>query len=221
MKLNIGAGRDIKKGFINIDSYERENKLDMVIDVTKEWPFEKNKYDYIYAEQLIEHLDWINGRKLLVNCFQSLKCGGTLRLVLPDYRKIFQKYLDGDEDFFKIFFDGLNKGDYPYYCSVYTNPDKVKRKRIDNPPPDWHISPRKEDRERLSLRIRHYIHLIELVDWFVHQYGEHKCLYDFDLLSYILLKIGFLEIKQTNIIKGFDSEAPTRITSSIYIEAKK
>jgi len=226
MGLNLACGRRVKKtteemNWTNVDSYERENKLDIICDLTKEFPFENDGYDYIYAEQFIEHLDWLDGRKFLRNCYNSLKKGGILRLVFPDYKKIFQKYLEGDKEYFEVFFKGLNEGDYPYYHEVYTNPDKVRKERRNNPPPSWHLSPRIEDRERLIIRVRYYESLIEIVDWFVHQYFEHKCLYDFELIENILKRIGFSEVKQTDLIKGFDSEAPTRVTSSIFIEAIK
>lgn len=220
MKLNIACGRDIKEGFINVDSYERENELDLVIDVTKKWPWKESSCEYIYAEQFIEHLEWNDGLHFLRNCCNTLENGGILRLVLPNYRKIFKKYIENDNKFFKVFFDGLNKEDYPYYCSVYTDPDKIKKERKDNPPPRWHTSWQLDDRKRLERRVRFYKYNIEILDWFCHQYGEHKTLYDFENLKGILRDIGFSEVKKTKR-KKIDSNAPTRITSSIYIEAIK
>jgi predicted SAM-dependent methyltransferase len=220
MKLNIACGRDVKEGFINIDSVERENKLDMILDVTKEFPFEKESCEYIYAEQFIEHLNWLEGWKFLMKCYNILEPNGILRLVLPDYKKIFQKYLERDYQFFDVFFKGLNEGDLPYYCSVYQNPEKVRKERQSNPPPEWHLSPKQKDRRRLELRCRTYRFLIDIVDWFVHQYFEHKTLWDFESLRSHLLEMGFSEVNKTKI-KDIDSHAPTRITSSLYIEATK
>ena len=107
-------------------------------------------------------------------------------MVLPNYALIFKKYLDGDQEYFKVFFDGLNNGDYPYYSKVYTNPDKIRKERINNLPPDWHLSPRLKDRDRLALRVRYFSHLIEVVHWFTHQYGEHLTLYDVVLITDLL-----------------------------------
>ena len=220
MKLNIGCGRNCKEGFINIDSVERENKLDMILDVTKKFPFEKDSVDYIYAEHFIEHLNWLEGLKFLRNCFRVLKPNGILRLVLPDYYHIFQAYLDRDYAFFEVFFKGLNEGDLPYYCRVYNETEKVRRERKDNPPPDWHLSRKKEDRERLELRCRRYMFMIEIVDWFCHQYGEHKTLWDYWSLNGYLMEMGFSKIEKTDI-KDIDSSAPTRITSSLFLESIK
>lgn len=220
MKLNIGCGRNVKEGFINCDIYEREVKLDKIFDVTKSFPFESDSCDYIYAEQFIEHLEWLDGLKFLRNCYTVLKSGGILRLVFPDYKMIFEKYLEGDISYFKVFFEGLNEGDLPYYSRVFQEPDKVRRERINNPPPNWHVSSRRRDRRRLDLRVRRYKHLIEIVDWFCHQYGEHKTLYDFECMKGILTEIGFRRIYETGI-QEIDSHAPTRITSSLYMEAVK
>ena len=221
MKLNLGCGRNVKEGFINVDAYERENKLDVICDLSKSFPFEDESSTYIYAEQLIEHLEWLDGPRFLKNCYRCLQPRGTLRLVFPDYRKIFQKYLEGDKDYFKVFIDELNQDDYNYYNNVYNDPEKVRKERRNNPPPEWHLSPKPKDRERLLLRMRHFNYLIEIVDWFVHQFGEHKTLYDFESIGGILKDIGFSEVKQTGIIKGFDSEVPSRMMCSMYVEAIK
>jgi len=223
--LNIACGRNCIKSteterWINIDSYERENKLDMILDVTKDFPFEKDSVDYIYAEQFIEHLEWNDGYKFLQNCFKILKDGGILRLVLPNYNKIFQKYLDNDNEFFKIFYDELNNGDLPYYSMVYNDPERIKEERKENPPPAWHLSAKLEDRTRLALRLRRYKYNIEILDWFVRMYHEHLCLYDLESLSGILYEIGFKFVMNTDI-KEIDSHAPSRITSSLYIEGVK
>lgn len=223
--LNLACGRNTIQStkeieWTNVDSYERENKLDLIVDVTKHWFFDDDSYDYIYAEQFIEHLNWLDGLKFLRNCFKSLKKDGILRLVLPHYKKIFQKYLEGDKEFFEVFFEALNKSDLPYYCSVYQNPEKVRKERKNNLPPDWHTSSRLRDRKRLELRLRTYRYPIEIVDYFCHQYFEHKCLWDYTSLRGHLLEIGFSNVKSTNI-KDIDSHAITRIDSSLFLEGIK
>jgi hypothetical protein len=61
---------------------------------------------------------------------------------------------------------------------------------------------------------------IEIVDWFVHQYGEHETLYDIVSLEGYLIGMGFSKVNETER-KDIDSDAPTRITSSLYVEAVK
>ena len=70
------------------------------------------------------------------------------------------------------------------------------------------------------MRARYYYDLIEIVNYFTHQYGEHKTLYDFIMLYDLLKRGGFSKIYKTDK-KDIDSDAPTRITTSLYIEAVK
>lgn len=220
MKLNLGCGRRTKEGFVNVDIYERENKLDVICDLTKRFPFESNSCEYIYVEHLIEHFEWLDGIQFLHECKRCLKKGGTLRLVLPNYKKIFCKYLEGDTEFFKIFEKALNVVDYKYYSSIHLDPEKVRKERVDNPPPEWHLSPRLEDRKRVALRVRHYYTLIEIVHWFTHMYGEHKTLYDFESLTGVLKRVGFSIVYKTGCL-DIDMNHPSRIISSLYMEAIK
>ena len=220
LKLNLACGSDTKENFINVDKWNRNEKINLICDLPKEFPFEQESIDYIYCSHFLEHLNWLEGRRFLRNCYNCLKHDSKLRLVLPDYKKIFRKYLENDNEFFKVFFEGLNNGDLQYYSEVYNNPEKIKEERKKNLPPDWHLSPRMEDRKRLQLLIRCYTHNIEIVDWFCHQYQEHKSLFDFESLNEILKNIGFSEAYETEI-KEIDSHKLTRINSSLYIEAIK
>lgn len=54
VKLNLGCGRDIKKGYINVDKLENPDvKHDL--DVYP-FPFKKNSVDFILASHILEHL---------------------------------------------------------------------------------------------------------------------------------------------------------------------
>lgn len=55
-KLNIGCGKDIKDGFVNVDSVGYEG-VDKVVDLTKfPWPFKANQFDHVYCSHILEHL---------------------------------------------------------------------------------------------------------------------------------------------------------------------
>lgn len=219
MKLNLACGRDIKEGFINVDRNDPEGRLDVVMDLRRKFPWEIESIDYIYVEQFLEHLNWVEGQNFLLNCYHVLKTEGTLRLVIPDYKKIFMCYLNHDYTFFDVFRKSLNENDYPYYYNMFYYPENVDRKQRERAP-KWHRSIMPQDRKRLRERAKHFDHHIEIVNWFTHQFSEHKALYDFDSLSGLLMDIGFTYVKKTEI-KDIDSHEPTRITCSLYVEATK
>jgi len=56
MKLNFGCGNDYKKGYVNCD-ISKEVKLDKIIDLEKELPFEDNSVDEIYSRHTFEHVN--------------------------------------------------------------------------------------------------------------------------------------------------------------------
>ncbi|MDD5032172.1 MAG: methyltransferase domain-containing protein [Patescibacteria group bacterium] len=220
LKLNLGCGRNVKKGWVNVDKEEREKKLDLICDLAKKFPFKDNSCGYIYCEHFIEHLDWLAGRRFLENCYRCLGPRGILRLVFPDFKKIFQAYLKRDFKFFEPAARCLNEADYKYYQSVYNDPEKIRRERKDNPPPAWHLSRKKEDRDRLERRARKFKYLIDYVDWYAHQFGEHQCLYDGESIVGILKEIGFSKVKIVKHKPQLDSgEGNGRV--SCFIEAVK
>jgi SAM-dependent methyltransferase len=56
-KLNIGCGRDIKPGFVNIDIVKLPG-VDKVVNLNKyPWPLKDNTFDYIFCAAVIEHVE--------------------------------------------------------------------------------------------------------------------------------------------------------------------
>ena len=220
LKLNLGCGRNIKEGWVNVDFAERENKLDIVCDLSKEFPFDENSCSYIYSEHLIEHLEWLDGHNLLKNCFRSLQSGGVLRTVFPNFEAIFRAYIEKNDDFLKSMSRGLDDDDYNYYKRVYEYPEEVRKERLNNLPPDWHLSNNEDDRRKVRLRIRKHKYLIDIVDWSVHQFREHKTLYDAESMIGILKEIGFSKAWCSSFDPEMDN-SKYHIASCCYIEAVK
>jgi predicted SAM-dependent methyltransferase len=222
IKLNLGCGKATKDKFINLDFYKHPNtKIDIITNLNKKMPFNDFSVDYIYSSHLLEHLTWIKGEKLIHDCFRILKKNGKIRILIPDFRKIFKSYINKDIKFFKVFMDNLNNNDFKYYYDVYRNPKKIKKERKNNLPPEWHLSKNKKNREKLALRVRKYNHLIEVVDWMVHQYGEHQSLYDCENLSDIFHRAGFKSFKKVKYNYDIDAKQYARKIISICFEAKK
>jgi len=91
LKLNLGAGNNSIKGWINADLEPRNFNI-LYIDVRKKIPFKDNSLDYIISEHLIEHLSKEEGKKMLIECFRTLKKGGILRISTPDIKFITSLY---------------------------------------------------------------------------------------------------------------------------------
>lgn len=106
IKLNLGCGINLKKGFINIDL---NIHADLQLDLRKKLPFLNNSVDYIYSEHFFEHLSYTNSSAIycLRNCYRILKKGSRIRFVIPDMERLFKAY--------------VNK-DYNYIKSIYADP---------------------------------------------------------------------------------------------------
>jgi hypothetical protein len=207
LKVNLGCGRNIKPGWINVDGWKRAD-IDLVCDLTKDFPFREDSCSFIYSEHFIEHLDWLDGYELIGKCFRSLEEGGIFRIVFPDFKKLFKAYIEDDNEFLGQYSDGLNTKDLSYYKSVYENPDKIAAERKDNPPPAWHLSKDENDRRNVKRRAREHKLPIEIIDWAVHQFGEHKTVYDNTLMKSLLTDLGFS--------LAYDSTYDKTIDSSVY-----
>ena len=115
LMLNLGCGKDIKKDFLNIDNKLRKEKLNKIAqkrsgealdvilhDLTSliPIPLPENSCKFIYSSDFLEHIYNKQALDLLFNCYKVLKCGGSIRLCLPDMKKCCKAYINGDFSFF-------------------------------------------------------------------------------------------------------------------------
>lgn len=99
-RLNLGCGREILDGFVNVDSVALPG-VDVVWDLTlRPWPFKENTFDYVLARSILEHVPHtIQGERrdglLLVmeEVHRILKPGGHLQVMVPHFRSD-EAYLD-------------------------------------------------------------------------------------------------------------------------------
>jgi len=54
-KLNLGCGLDYREGWVNIDN-NRKIKADVYSDLEKILPFKDDFFDYVYADNVLEHI---------------------------------------------------------------------------------------------------------------------------------------------------------------------
>lgn len=79
LRLNVGCGTNIKPGYINIDSVERElYPPDILMDLNNESLldlFEPSSVDGILAQDIIEHFNKFNVIKLMNDFYMLLQSG--------------------------------------------------------------------------------------------------------------------------------------------------
>ena len=94
IKINLGCGNKIIKGYINIDAISKNDEV--VIDDVKFLNSINDKtVSEIYACHVLEHF----GRKeiefVLNTWFQKLESGGLIKISVPDIESVFKKYQEG------------------------------------------------------------------------------------------------------------------------------
>lgn len=107
MKLNLGAGKNWRKeGWTNVDKiygFAEAEVQDGQVSLDfegKVWPFEPNSVDAIFCSHVLEHLTDKAFRRLLKNCYKSMKPDSAIRIIVPDFGKAMQKYKEKDVAWF-------------------------------------------------------------------------------------------------------------------------
>ncbi len=91
IKLEVG-GHNPRDGWLvtNVNAVTR-----LYLDATKRWPVTAGSVEYVYSDNVIEHLTLQAGRQMLVEAHKSMRPGGVIRIVTPDLRAHVDMYLQG------------------------------------------------------------------------------------------------------------------------------
>lgn len=82
LKLQLGCGTRLKKGWVNIDL---RASADIRLDLFRPLPFHNDSVDIVYSEHFLEHIDYPDAAmKLLAECLRVLKPGGVFSVGVPD-----------------------------------------------------------------------------------------------------------------------------------------
>lgn len=82
-KVYLGAGKDAKDGYINIDFYPFP-KIDIVADITKGIPLEDSSVDYVFSQDFMEHLPPESKVFVINEIWRVLKNGGRMEHWIPN-----------------------------------------------------------------------------------------------------------------------------------------
>lgn len=117
MKLHLGCGAKVLKGFVNVDI----RSIDEVVvdDVKLLSSFDSNSADLIYACHVLEHMYRHERLGVLRRWCEILKPGGILRVAVPDFDKVVHLYQNGEslENLIGFLYGGQDyEFNFHYYC---------------------------------------------------------------------------------------------------------
>lgn len=115
LRLNIGCGKTQYVGWIGLDMFPGET-TDIVLDLRRKLPFSDQSVAYCYSEHFAEHLYPEEFIVHLKEVHRVLRDGGIYRIVVPNARRFFQKYLDEDDGYFETAFPWANSNFEAVYC---------------------------------------------------------------------------------------------------------
>jgi predicted SAM-dependent methyltransferase len=100
LKLHLGCGGKLKEGWVNVDL---ALSSDLTLDVREPLPFADGSCAVIYSEHFLEHLDYPQPtRSLLEECRRVLEPGGRFSVGVPDTEWPLREYFGlQDDDYFR------------------------------------------------------------------------------------------------------------------------
>jgi predicted SAM-dependent methyltransferase len=90
-QLHLGCGKAYLPGWINVDIFSTV-KADAYHDVTA-LPFERDSFDTVYASHILEHVHRHMVLATLNHWVSFLKPGGVLRLAVPNFGAVAERYV--------------------------------------------------------------------------------------------------------------------------------
>ena len=89
-RLQVGAGLNNLSGWLNSDIEPIPGQI--YLDVATTFPFEDGIFQYVFGEQLIEHLSYDQAAIFLSESRRVLKPGGKIRLSTPNLEKLIRLF---------------------------------------------------------------------------------------------------------------------------------
>lgn len=145
-KLNLGCGKDIREGYVNLDKFPLEG-VDVVHDIEKvPLPFADEEFDEILCDSILEHVNYV---PLMKELHRILKKDGILKITVPHFTSA-NNFIDPTHKHmfsiqtFKFFVLGATERDYyfDFHFSdiVYRRITFPKGKQIHNYLIEWLIN---------------------------------------------------------------------------------
>ena len=95
-RLHLGCGTRLLDGWLNSDFSPRTTGS-IRIDATQPLPFATDTFAYVYSEHMIEHIDRLDGERLLAEVCRVLRPEGRLRIATPDLGRLLALFRPAEE----------------------------------------------------------------------------------------------------------------------------
>jgi len=157
-KLTIGCGKDIKEDFVNLDIVKLPG-VDVVHNLNKyPWPFKDNTFEYIYCDNVLEHLEDII--KPIEEIWRISQNKGEAKIIVPIFPSVWS------------FCDPTHKSVYTFFTFNYFRPEdslnyytkarfKIKSRKIifqkGLQPIQWIVNSTKFTQKTWALFISHLV----------------------------------------------------------------
>lgn len=129
IKLNLGCGKDYKKGWINVD-VSTECKVDILADLSKKFPFKDNYADEILLSDILEHFIKEEGEVFLKECYRVLKIDGKITIRTHNIFQIYDQFQNDPEVMIHFLYGNTqDDGVFGAHKYAYTN-ELLKRTLI-------------------------------------------------------------------------------------------
>lgn len=118
-KIHLGCGNLYLDEYINID-IDINSKADINIDITNLSIFKKNNIEEIYICHVLEHIKRNKIINFILELNRVLKINGTLRISVPDFKKIVYIYSNNNKLYnLNGLLNGGQKDEYDNHLSTY------------------------------------------------------------------------------------------------------
>ncbi len=128
LKLNLGCGLEYKKGYINIDAFDR-TVADRVMSALN-LEFDDNTFSQVDCMQVLEHLGAAKSIYAVAEVYRVLKPEGLFRLETPDLKSSFKRFLKGDEERRKLVMNWIFGLDMPGMSHKYGFPEELLERML-------------------------------------------------------------------------------------------
>jgi predicted SAM-dependent methyltransferase len=124
VKLNLGCSINYLQNYVNID-IRLEVKADLHIDITQKLPYEDCSVDEVRMVHVIEHVNFVDGQRVIDDVYRVLKEGGLLELSTPNLLYLAELIVKGEmeksvQNPYTIMYGSPEENIYQLHRSAYT-----------------------------------------------------------------------------------------------------